>query len=230
VPLIGQSWRTATFFHWDYPPHVLERFVPRELELDTLDGRAWVGLTPFVTTFELAGIVPLPGPRWYPETNLRTYVRVPDGSDGVWFPSLDVTNLVNVPLGRLGMPYFWADLGVDEDGQTVRYCGRRRGADRVRGHRYDLELRWDAPLIETQNDLDVFLTGRWHTYTKRARLLGRYDLEHEPWPLHHAELVAGREHMLEPTGFPPPENEPVVHYSPGLDVAMSWPRPLLRPF
>ena len=227
LPLMGQSWRSTGFFHWAFPPADVEPLIPRELELHTFDGRAWVGLTPFVTTFEMAGVVPLPGPRWYPETNLRTYVRAPDGTDGVWFLSLDVTNLANVPVGRLGMPYFWGDLAVDDDGTTVRYCGRRRGSDRVNGYHYDLELRWAPDPIEEQSELDTFLTGRWHTYTKRGPLLGRFDLEHAPWPLHGAQAVRAVEHVLEPTGLPRPDGQPVVHYSPGVDVVIGWPRPLL---
>src|SRR6266566_8969769 len=93
--LLRQEWRGATFFHWEYPPDVLRPFIPSALELDVFNDRAWIGLTPFTTTLTIAGMLPLPGPRRYPETNLRTYVRAPDGTDGVWFFSLDVTNLAN---------------------------------------------------------------------------------------------------------------------------------------
>jgi len=223
-PLMRQEWRCASFLHWEYPPDVVQPLIPEPLELHAHDGRAWVGLTPFTTTLALFGFVPLPGPRRFPETNVRTYVRAPDGSDGVWFLSLDVTNVVNVPLGRIGMPYFWADMTVDLEGTTVRYGGRRRRRDEGRAPGYDVRVRYEPRRVERQNELDVLLTGRWHTYTKRGPYLGRFDIEHAPWPLHRAELLDGdHELMLEAAGLPLPTEPPIVHYSPGVDVSISWP-------
>ena len=70
----------------------LASIVPEPLTVDTMDGVAWLTLTPFSTTCRLVGAVPVPGPRSFPETNLRTYVKAPDGTDGLFFLSLDVTN------------------------------------------------------------------------------------------------------------------------------------------
>lgn len=225
-PLMRQEWRCAAFIHWEYPADVVRPLIAPPFELHTFDGRAWVGLTPFTTTLRVLGAFSLPGPRRFPETNVRTYVRAPDGTDGVWFFSLDVTNLANVPVGRLGMPYFWADLTVDQDATTVHYGGRRRSRDRHHAPRYDFSLQYEQRRIESHSDLDIFLTGRWHTYTKRGPFLGRFDIEHEPWPLHRGEHVRG-DHvtMLESAGLPGPRAEPVIHYSPGVDVSISWPTP-----
>lgn len=223
--LMRQEWRSATFFHWEYPPEVLRPLIPTPLELDLFDDRAWVGLTPFTTTFTVGGMLPLPGPRRYPETNLRTYVRAPDGTDGVWFFSLDVTNLSNVPIGRLGMPYYGARLSVEQHDDTIRYRGHRLRGRSSKGPRYDLTVRAAAD-EQAQTELEIFLTGRWHTYTKRLAFLGRFDIEHEPWPLHRAELISGEQHMTEHIGLPAPMMPPVVHSSPGVDVAISWPTPL----
>jgi uncharacterized protein len=229
-PLMRQEWRCAGFVHWQYPAEVVQPLIPEPLELHTHDGRAWVGLTPFTTTLALFGFVRLPGPRRFPETNVRTYVRAPDGSDGVWFLSLDVVNAVNVALGRLGMPYFWADMSVDRDGTTMHYCGRRRSRDEDRAPAYNVHLRYEPRPVERQNELDVFLTGRWRTYTQRGPCLGRFDIEHAPWPLHRAELLDGdHEPMLEAAGLPLPTEPAVVHYSPGVDVSISWPAPVVRP-
>src|SRR5215216_1805437 len=120
-----QEWRCAGFLHWEYPLEVVERFIPEPLELHTYDGRAWVGLTPFTTTLALFGFLPLPGPRRFPETNVRTYVRAPDGTDGLWFWSLQVTNRANEVLGRaLRLPYRRGNMNVLDGGRDCRrYTG-----------------------------------------------------------------------------------------------------------
>jgi uncharacterized protein YqjF (DUF2071 family) len=227
-PLMRQAWRCASFLHWDYPPHEVRRFIPAPFELHTYDERAWVGLTPFTTTLDVFGVLPVPGPRRFGETNLRTYVRGPDGGDGVWFLSLDVENAVNAMVGRLVVPYFWADLTAERDGTTVHYGGHRRTRDERRAPGYDVRVEYESSRLDRQSEFDVFLTGRWHAYVKRGPILGRFDVEHEPWPLHRAALKEGNpEHMLEGAGLPPPTEPPVVHYAPGVNASVSWPT-LLR--
>src|SRR4051794_39885285 len=218
------EWRTAAFFHWAVAPELVRRVLPLGLEVDTFDGQAWISLTPFTTTFRLGGIVPFPGRRRYGETNLRTYVRAPDGTDGVWFFSLDVTNFANVAVGKVAFPYHHAALHLHDDGTTLRFWGRRLSSEA----RYDLTVRAE-PVTCEQRALDVFLTGRWHTYAIRAGVIGRFDIEHDPWPLHRGTLIAGDEHMIEQLGLPRPDDGPIVHYSPGVDVRVGWPAPRRTP-
>src|SRR6266436_9976324 len=58
-------------------------FGPKALELDLFDGRAWVGMIPFHTErVHPPFLPPLPWISGYPEVNLRTYVRGPEGGRG----------------------------------------------------------------------------------------------------------------------------------------------------
>ena len=45
-----------------------------------------------------------------PETNVRTYVRDPDGREGLWFFSLDAGRLEPVLVARstYALPYMWS--------------------------------------------------------------------------------------------------------------------------
>ena len=82
--------------------------IPKSLELDLYDGKAWIGIVPF----EIKGITrrDLPAPSWlcsFPEINVRTYVT--DGSKpGVWFLSLDIPNPLAVWAARTfyHLPYY----------------------------------------------------------------------------------------------------------------------------
>jgi uncharacterized protein YqjF (DUF2071 family) len=217
---IHQSWRSAAFLHWSYPSTTVQRLLPEPLEVDTFDGRAWVSLTPFVTTFRAFGALALPGPRAFPETNVRTYVRAPDGTDGVWFFSLDVTNAANVLVGCLGFPYKWSAMEVRTEGGSTRYSARRR---RPSGPCASYELRVDPGEPCVQDELDVFLTGRWHTYTKRGPFLARFDIDHGVWPLHRAAVSVEHETFVTAVGLESPGPPALVHHSPGVDVAISFP-------
>src|SRR5262249_61546554 len=87
-PVGFQEWRDLLFLHWEMSPGVIRPLVPRRLELDLFDGRAYVTLIPFAIPESL----PVRAPRVLSsdllEVNLRTYVLGPDGEPGIYFWSL----------------------------------------------------------------------------------------------------------------------------------------------
>src|ERR1041384_4832910 len=101
-PVMLQDWETLTFVHWRYDASTLQARFPAGLTIDVYDGAAWIGLTPFrVSHLTLPGAPPLPWLSTFPETNLRTYVRGPDGIRGIWFFSLDAARLLAVLGARV---------------------------------------------------------------------------------------------------------------------------------
>ena len=83
-PLLLQDWNQLTFLHWSYDPSIVRRLLPQGLELDTFEGKAWVGLVPFLIERTRPLLVPpVPWLSTFPETNVRTYVRGPGGGTGV---------------------------------------------------------------------------------------------------------------------------------------------------
>jgi len=196
--------------------------LPLGLVPDTWDGSAWVGITPFSTTCEVLGMQSLPGPTRFAETNVRTYVRAPDGTTGIWFFSLDVANRANAVLGRaLQIPYHEADNTVEETDErngAVRYVGRRRGSPHAR---YDMAI---TPGRAAEHDaFESFLVDRWSAYVSARSSLMRVDVEHEPWPLRvgvadHIEETLTRAIGIDVAG------QPVCHYAPGVTARLSFPR------
>lgn len=225
LPLFYQSWRDITFLHWRYEPSTVHALLPSGLEPHTRDGAAWVGLTPFrIERFRLPLLPPAPAVSSFPETNLRTYVVGPDGSDGLWFFTLEVDSIPTTVAARLGfgLPYRLADMQVDRDGPRIGYHSQRRGRPAV-GHRIVVEPR--AP-VEAQElgELDHWLTGRWRGWTRIAGTWAGVRVRHQPWPLWRAEVVTLEETLLISVGLPPPDHLPLVHYSPGVDVQFGLPR------
>jgi uncharacterized protein YqjF (DUF2071 family) len=45
--MFAQSWEHLLFAHWALPRRQIETLLPERLQLDTFDGKAWLGVTPF---------------------------------------------------------------------------------------------------------------------------------------------------------------------------------------
>ena len=229
APIVRQGWRTMTFIHWSYAPEVVRSLLPADLDVDVdvRDGRAWVSLTPFVLTDQRPGVGPSLG-AWstFPETNLRTYAIGPDGRDGLHFFDLEAGSAVTATALRtlLDLPYHHALMHVSHE-PVLRYRSSRHGPSGPIGH--DIEVEVGAPIPAGPDDsLDHWLAGRWRAF---GRFLGRRvvtPVRHEPWPLHEATLLRDDQDLLAAAGLPPPEEPPLVRFSPGVSTAIGVPRPV----
>ena len=159
-----QSWRDLTFIHWRYRVDEIRRVVPKQLELDTFDGAAWIGLTPFLLKgLRPPFVPPLPWISKFPEMNVRTYVRGPDGKPGIWFFTLEAARLAAVAGARLTyrLPYRWARMRMRREGEIVHYRSRRRPPFGSGSARISVQIR--EPI--RPEELDRFLTARFRLYT-----------------------------------------------------------------
>lgn len=221
-PIAYQSWRHVTFLHWRYEPDVVQALLPPQLTVDVVDGAAWVGLTPFlIEDFRVPGIPAVSGLSSFAETNLRTYVRAPEGGEGLWFLSLDVESLATFGAGRLGLgiPYLAARMRVEVD-DTILYESRRISG----GAHHRISVRPGEPLGDTLSERDALLIGRWRAYTQPGGVLVQVPVQHEAWPVHAASLLELDQSITDAAGLPPPSGQPVVHYSPGVDVRFGPPQ------
>lgn len=220
-PVMHQGWEQLTFLHWRYRPEAIRRLVPDVLELDTFDGSAWIGLTPFLLTgLRPPGVPPAPWISRFPEMNVRTYVRGPDGEPGIWFFSLEADRLAAVIGARLsfGLPYRWAKMSVQPSREHVEYRSNRHvGQGRAR-----IKIRIGSPL--RPNEHERFLTARFRLYTKLGGHLAFANVEHPPWPLQSAAAVELEQDVIQYSGLPAPNSEPLVHFSPGVHVRVGRPR------
>jgi uncharacterized protein YqjF (DUF2071 family) len=225
VPVMHHRWAHITFLHWRYPAETLRAMVPGGLEVETFDGSAWVGMTPFLMDdVRPPGVPALPWLSRFPETNVRTYVRDGRGRSGIWFFSLDAGRLTAALGGRAGywLPYFWSDMSVHIDGTRWWYRSRRHLSGRP-GARGDVRVEVGAELTgPARDDLASFLTDRYRLFTVVAGRLAAAEVEHAPWPLHEARLCGLDQTLLHAAGLPTPGADPVVHASPGVDVRVGW--------
>lgn len=221
-----QNWSSLTFLHWHYPPEAIRARVPEDLTVDTFEGEAWVGVTPFLLT----GLRPpfVPSVTWisrFPEMNVRTYVIGPDNEPGIWFFTLEAARLAAVIGARVsyGLPYHWAHMRVNRDGDVMTYTSQRHI-----GSGY-LRARVQTGALIEPDERTVFLTARFRLYSHIAGHLITAQVEHPPWPLSSASLLALDQTILETVGLPRPSGEPLIHFSPGVSASVGRPKFLIVP-
>jgi uncharacterized protein len=216
---MGQTWEDLLFAHWRVDADALRRLLPDAVRLQTHDGAAWLGTTPFrVSGLRLRGTLPLPRVSTFLELNVRTYVTA-GGKPGIWFFSLDASSRLAVEAARrtYKLPYFQARIRAEPQDDWIEYESARAG------HVFDARYRPSGEVFHAApGSLEEFLAERYCLYTvdERGRLY-RAEIHHSPWPLQPAEAVIELNTMA-PADLPLPDEEPVLHFARAQDVVI-WP-------
>src|SRR4051794_27395779 len=216
--LMGQSWRNLLFAHWPVPADVLRPLIPPTLRIDTWDGHAWLGITPFA----VVGLSPRLGPPLpvvsrFVETNVRTYVTVGD-RPGIFFLTLDADSWLAVAGARVTyrLPYRRA---------AVRRLHSEGGVEhRTTSAALDLAANYRPAAdgaIAPAGSLEWFLVERYCLYAARDGRIERADIHHRPWQLHRPADGCRIEGVwVRGVGaLPPPA---LLHVAPRQDVVV-WP-------
>jgi uncharacterized protein len=216
--IMGQTWEDLLFAHWRVPVDAVREHVPPGLQVDTFDGSAWVGITPFrLTGLRGRGLLPFPYVSTFLELNVRTYVHA-DEKPGIWFFSLDASSRLAVEAARrtYRLPYFHARMSATRRGEWIEYeCARIAESGRVFSGRY----RPNGDVFHAEpGSLEWFLTERYCLYTSDRGRPARAEIHHELWPLQPAEAQVELA-SISPLELP---GEPVCHFSRRQDVVI-WP-------
>ena len=226
--VMRMRWAHLLFLHWEVPVEALRPLVPAALEIDTYEGRAYVGLVPFTMTGVRPNLAP---PVWglssFHELNARTYVHHRGRDPGVWFFSLDAAQATAVMIARtlMGLPYHRARMRLERPADDVIDYGSERlwpGPVPARcALRYAIRGQAAPAAVGT---LEHFLIERYILYARKGDrlLLGR--VHHRPYPVQPAEVLALEEDLLAAEGVTRPAAAPLVHYAAEVRVRVYPPR------
>jgi len=242
-PMGYHTWSHLLFAHWRVPPESLEPLLPPGLDIDTMDGDAWVGLVAFhMSNIHPAWFPAVPGISTFHETNIRTYIRTPSGESAVWFLSLDAASwpAVKVARWRWNLPYFHADMSLVKTDNTVCYASQRRGTDGLQG-RVLLKASLGevirppaahpaeaAGFADNVGELGQYFIDRYTLVTagRRNRLL-KGQVGHTPYPLRSARITRLNETLTDALGIPINGRAPDhTVFSDGVDVDIYPLKPL----
>lgn len=242
---LRQRWNDLLFCHWPIAPAEIQRLLPEGLEVDTLDGEAYIGVIPFwmdrVRT-RIAGdlSVAVPSTTSFPELNLRTYVRSRiSGLAGVYFFSLDCAS----PLAVFGartlfhLPYFPANMSRSMKGGSTHYRSHRQFARLPADYESEFgpieassSSRLSAPSEHRTNylasertctdALTKFLTERYCLFTPGYGRMLVGHIHHLPWTLEPATAEIRLNQIPRAHGITLPQTAPILHFSRRLQVLL----------
>jgi uncharacterized protein YqjF (DUF2071 family) len=210
---MDQDWVGLSFLHWPYEVAQVQRLLPPGLTVETCDGAAWVSLVPFLLRVHIPRGPALPWIGIFPETNVRTYVRGPDGHSGIWFLSLDAPRRLAIWAARrtYRLPYRVAAMHMRSDDTVRTYASWRLGRpDRGASSRVRVIVGERIPPSQV-TPLEHFLTARWRLYAPLRGGVGAARVEHAPWVLRRATAEDIDARLLVAAGLPNPAGDPLVH-------------------
>lgn len=203
--VMRMTWSELLFAHWEIEPRLIEPLLPPGLTLDRWDGKAWIGVVPFLMSKVAPRCCPpLPRLNRFLELNVRTYVTYRD-KPGVWFFSLDAENPVAVRVARstFYLPYMDSTMALrkDESGMiSYRSDRTHRGAPAARFEA--IYQSTGEPIDARPGTLEHWLTARYCLYSaNRRNVLFRGEIDHRPWVLEKATCTVRQNTMGLPYGF-----------------------------
>jgi uncharacterized protein len=220
-PVMFQRWLHLLFLHWSFSPDIVQKTLPRGLQVDTFEDKAWIGIVPFfMRDVRPAGFPSVPGISNFLELNLRTYVRDVSGRPGIWFYSLDANQPLAVRFARavFGLPYEFATMVARLVDGEIDYRSQRSGHDNSLRYRY----RASRKLGEASfGSLDFFLVERYRLFAHRGDKLFTGRVHHSPYQLSEVAVADADPSLFAMDGFETPAAYPVhALYSERVDVSI----------
>lgn len=206
-----QRWANLLFLHWEIDPRLVQATLPPGLNVDTFDGRAYLGVVPFfMQRIRPVYCLPVPGISWFQELNFRTYVYDDHGRSGVWFYSLDCNQWLAVKLARkfFNLPYQHARMSSSKKDALLSYHSQRRGDDTDQIFHYPCHLTTRA---EAQSEtLEFFLLERYRLFSAdRHGHIHNGQVRHAPYQFQHTEISDFSTRLFPLAGFEAPTSPPV---------------------
>lgn len=211
------------FCHWPVEQTALARAVPDWLTVETAEGDAWLTAIPHTVTAISALGTALTAPA--EAVTVRTYVRGPNDQRGLYFFAV----IPEGPLASAGaMPVLGLPTRRGRHARPPSETFRSRRTLDIDGQRVlDVQYSPDDDAAPAPPDtLAAFLVERHRYFTEGTlgtRLVG--NVGHDPWSLARLEAtVTSSVHST--LDLPAPIGDPLVQYSPGMELGVAPPRPV----
>ena len=177
--IIQQKWSDVLFVSFEVDYDLLRSELPKDLELDTFNGKAYLSIVPFVMSDIRFFFTPsLPFSK-LSELNLRTYVRYKN-KPGIYFFTLDSDHRLGNFLAQkiFNLPYRYAILDINIDNNVYNVQSKNS---------LSLKVRIKDKQIKT--DLSNWITERYYLYNIVDEKVSRGDVLHPTWNLKEAEVI-----------------------------------------
>ena len=177
----SQEWNHSIFLHWQVELSELQKFVPKELEIDLFEGKPWVS----VVAFTMEKIRPKNLPAFPPisnfdEINLRTYIKS-NNKTGVYFLSIEGGARLScmIARGMSELPYRFSKMKRTEN-QFI-------SSNSEFNDEFEVEIEIGKAVTQ-KTELDKWLTERYALFQDSEKFINEFEIHHLEWPIHNVEL------------------------------------------
>ena len=193
--IMKQDWKNLLFLHWSIPVKTIRQHIPEELEIETYNNSAWIGIIPFqMRNLRPSFLFPIPPISNFTEINLRTYVKDKYNRKGVWFFSLDTQN----PFGNwLAQSFFHLNYRFAQTEFSTTHTQSNTCKFSFPNTQYpEQTLSWEHTEdtfmpSKSPESLECFLTERYrlfsYNHNKNTLLTG--TLSHDRYRLNRPKLL-----------------------------------------
>ncbi len=176
-----QEWNHAIFLHYQVELSALEKFVPKDLEIDLFEGKPWVS----IVAFTMEKMRPKNLPSWsvisnFDEINIRTYVKF-KGKSGVYFLSIEGGKKLSCQLAKAisELPYRFS--------KTKRADGKYYAKNQILNDSLSIDFTIGNPL-EQKEALDLWLTERYALFQDTENFINAFEIHHLEWEIDEIEI------------------------------------------
>jgi len=208
-----QEWNDAIFLHWRVDATLIKEYIPKELELDLIDGSAWVSLVAFTMERIRPRVLPSFSPiSNFHEINIRTYVTR-GAKSGVYFLNIEAGKRISCYVAKMlsELPYRYSNM--------KRISNRFTSNQVSTGSSFKLEYELGGKILQI-TQLDRWLTERYALFQDSKQYLNQFEIHHTEWLL---KEITVHSLLLNYPKFPDlfHERPDLCHYSPGVSV-LAW--------
>ncbi len=208
-----QEWNDAVFLHWKVQVEELNKFIPKDLEIELIENSAWVSLVAFNMEKIRPRILPSFSPiSYFHEINLRTYVKH-NGKTGVYFLSIEGGKWLSCKIARQlsELPYLYSKMN--------RSKGIYTSENKTKKSKLNLEFKVGEQL-KFKSETDLFLTERYALFQNVGNRLNEFEIHHIEWPIFDIEINSSHINFPEFPDFFQTQPD-LAHYSTGVQV-IAW--------
>ena len=227
--IMYQAWKDLLFIHWEIEVDEIKHLIPKGLEIDTFNGKAWIAVVPFMMRdVKPRYTFPVPGLSYFLELNVRTYVKL-NNKAGVFFLSLEASNPIAVKIARklFYLPYMDANMSANKKNGYFNYYSNRTHKNEPKAE-FEVKYKPISDIISyTPDSIESWLTERYCLYSVNQKgqiYIG--EIHHKKWNLQEAECQIITNTMTLCHGIKTPKTQPLLHYSKNIEVVVWYPSPI----
>lgn len=231
------KWENIIMANYEIEPKILIPFLPKGVDLDLYDGKAYISLVGFMFKNTKLFNIPIPLLGTFEEINLRFYVTRKDGNQtkrGVVFINETIPyKLVAWMANKLYKEHYTVvptknNIRSDEKSQKIEF-------------KWLLNKKWNSIFVEAEiesekmkkNSLEKFIYEHYYGYTKiDEQKTEEYQLQHPSWKVHEVvnyKIDCDFEAMYGESFSVLNQTKPTaVFIAEGSKVAVNWKRTKLN--